>query len=55
MCCNDALGKYTMGDLSAQSINEAWNSEEYKKVRREMLTTGRKNLLLCRECDTPMA
>ena len=52
LCCNDALGKYTLGDVSKQSVIEVWNSEDYKKIRREMLLHGRKNLLLCRNCDT---
>ena len=32
LCCNDALGKYTMGDLNKQTIKEIWNSEEYKRL-----------------------
>ena len=52
LCCNDALGKYTLGDVSKQSVIELWNSEDYKKIRREMLLHGRKNLLLCTNCDT---
>ena len=52
LCCNDALGKYTMGDLNVQTISEIWNSEKYKSIRQEMLRNGRKNLLLCKDCDT---
>lgn len=52
LCCNDPLGKYTMGDLRTQSISEVWNSEKYKEIRREMLENGRKNLELCCNCDT---
>lgn len=52
LCCNDALGKYTLGDVNNQSIDEIWNSEEYQKIRNEMLYNGRKNLLLCKNCDT---
>ena len=51
LCCNDALGKYTLGNLSTQSISEVWNSETYNEIRREMLKNGRKNLSLCRDCD----
>ena len=53
LCCNDALGIYTMGDLRTQSINEVWNSEEYIRVRTDMLKNGRRNLLLCNHCDSP--
>ena len=52
LCCNDPLGKYTMGDLNTQTINEVWNSEKYKSVREEMLKNGRKNLMLCNQCDS---
>lgn len=51
LCCNDALGKYTMGDLRVQSIQEIWTSEKYESLRREMLTNARRNLSLCNECD----
>lgn len=52
LCCNDALGKYTLGNLNTQSIREVWTSEKYQQIRNEMLINGRKNLLLCSECDT---
>ena len=55
LCCNDALGKYTLGDLRTQSISEAWNSEKAKAVRTEMLKNARKNLLLCADCDSLFA
>ncbi|MBQ7577016.1 MAG: SPASM domain-containing protein [Synergistaceae bacterium] len=52
LCCNDALGKYTMGDLNVQTIREVWESGKYKSFRAEMLKNGRKNLLLCNQCDS---
>ena len=52
LCCNDALGKYTLGNLNTQSISEVWHSEKYKEIRREMLANGRKKLMLCRNCDS---
>lgn len=55
LCCNDALGKYTLGDVRKQSIQEVWNSEEYVRVRKEMFVNGRKNLMLCKNCDTRTA
>lgn len=51
LCCNDALGKYTLGDLHMQSLKEIWFSREYESVRKEMFQNGRKNLLLCNACD----
>ncbi len=52
LCCNDALGKYTLGDLRTQSISEIWNSEKHNAVCKEMQTNGRKNLILCSNCDS---
>lgn len=52
LCCNDALGKYTMGDVNKQTLTEIWYSERYTKLRKEMKKNRRKNLKLCNECDT---
>lgn len=51
LCCNDALGRYTMGDLHMQTLKEIWFCKEYVSVRREMSQNGRKNLPLCNACD----
>ena len=51
LCCNDALGLYTLGDLNKQSIQEIWYSDEYMRIRREMKVNGRRNLKLCRKYD----
>jgi len=50
LCCNDALGKATLGDLTRDSISDVWNSDLYWGVRRRIVE-GRKNLFLCRSCD----
>lgn len=51
LCCNDALGKYTLGDLRTQTISEIWTSEKFQEIRKEMQVNGRKNLMLCCHCD----
>ncbi|WP_037354213.1 radical SAM/SPASM domain-containing protein [Selenomonas sp. FC4001] len=51
LCCNDALGKVTLGDLRNQSICEIWYGEKYKKIR-ECIYRGRENICLCKKCDT---
>lgn len=51
LCCNDALGKYTLGDLNETTISEIWNSDCYEQIRKKMLR-GRKKLNLCNMCDT---
>jgi len=51
LCCNDALGKYTLGDLNKQGLQEIWNGEIYKDIRNK-IASGRCNLDLCKGCDT---
>ncbi len=51
LCCNDALGLYTLGDLTKQTLLEAWNSKEYKDIRDTLAKKGRKGVSLCKYCD----
>ena len=50
LCCNDALGKFTMGEAAKQSLVEIWNSPVYVDIRTKMLDS-RKNISLCEYCD----
>lgn len=50
LCCNDALGKYTLGDLSKESILDVWQGSRYKEFRKA-IAEGRKNIEICRNCD----
>lgn len=52
LCCNDAKGVYTMGDLNESMITEIWYSNKYREIRKAMMKTGRRNLALCQYCDT---
>jgi MoaA/NifB/PqqE/SkfB family radical SAM enzyme len=51
LCCNDALGKYTLGNATEDSLLSIWNGEKYSEVRRDILR-GRDALKLCNGCDT---
>lgn len=51
LCCNDALGQMTMGDLTKNKLTEIWNSEQYVKLR-EKIVLGRNHIELCSGCDT---
>lgn len=51
LCCNDALGKCTMGDLNKESIEQVWFGRRFEKVR-ELLVNGRKEVERCQYCDT---
>ena len=51
LCCNDALGTNTLGDLTKETILEAWQGEKYKKIRNLLAKKGRKAVELCQYCD----
>lgn len=50
LCCNDPLGKNTLGDLEKNSILEVWTSQKFKTVRR-CLEQGRREWKHCMYCD----
>lgn len=50
LCCNDPLGKYTMGDLSQETIMDVWHGEKYNHLRK-LLAHGREHVEHCRYCD----
>lgn len=37
LCCNDALGRMTLGDANDNSLTEIWNSKAYKSIREEAM------------------
>lgn len=51
LCCNDPLGRMTLGDLTTETISEVWYGEPFTKVRKALLR-GRGQLDHCRYCDT---
>lgn len=50
LCCNDALGKVTLGDIKFQSLLDVWLGQQYDNVRKQ-INFSRSCLKLCRECD----
>jgi radical SAM protein with 4Fe4S-binding SPASM domain len=50
LCCQDALGQETLGDLSEQSVSEAWSDHRRGSVQ-DLMLKGRDKLDLCRHCD----
>lgn len=50
LCCNDALGEYTLGDISRERILDIWYGDKFKKIRRA-IAEGRKNIGICKTCD----
>lgn len=50
-CCQDPLGKTTLGDLNHQTIQEIWEGEAYNHLRDSLQGGLRPNLEQCRYCD----
>lgn len=50
LCCNDPLGKNTLGDLTQNSLWDIWYNSNFRAVR-EALYQGRKNWKHCEYCD----
>lgn len=50
MCCNDALGEDTLGDVAAEGVKGAWLNANRRSVQQAMLK-GRHAIPLCAKCD----
>lgn len=50
LCCNDATGKVTMGDLTEESLVDIWRGKKYMALRRAMVK-DRDFHFLCSNCD----
>ncbi len=51
LCCNDALGKYTLGDASKEKLLDIWYGDKFQMIRK-CLYEGRENWGDCKYCDT---
>lgn len=51
LCCNDALGKVTMGDLNEDSIGNIWFGDRYTEIKSKVMKS-REIFDICRACDT---
>ncbi len=50
LCCNDAVGKYMLGDLTKESLLDVWYGARFQMVRKS-LYEGRENWGNCKHCD----
>ena len=50
LCCNDALGENTLGDLNIESIEDVWFGEKYAKYRKEIMES-RVKISTCKYCN----
>lgn len=53
LCCNDALGRFTLGDANKERLLDIWYGARFRMVR-ECLYKGRQNWGNCKNCDTFM-
>jgi radical SAM protein with 4Fe4S-binding SPASM domain len=51
LCCNDPIGKNTLGDLTKQSILDVWYGKQYQMIRK-CISEGRRNWKHCEYCDS---
>ena len=49
MCCNEYLFKYTFGNVKDKTLLEIWNSEGYKRFRKDVRNRDFK-LPICKKC-----
>jgi MoaA/NifB/PqqE/SkfB family radical SAM enzyme len=51
LCCADFDGRVVLGDVRQSSIQDIWESDGYRQIRREHLQTGGPRI--CQACDLP--
>lgn len=51
LCCNDPLGKNTLGDLTKETLTEVWYGNKFSTIRK-CIYNGRENWEHCKYCDT---
>lgn len=51
LCCNDPLGKETLGDVNKESLVDIWYGEKFSEIRKKIIN-GRENFEHCKFCDT---
>lgn len=51
ICCNDYLAQVVIGDIAKDSIKDLWESDVFRRYRRELLAGRRARLDLCKSCD----
>lgn len=50
-CCQDALGKTTLGDLGKETLKQIWCGEIYNKFRDDLQNGKRNKINQCKHCD----
>ena len=50
LCCQDAEGEVTFGDLHTETLRDIYQKEAYVKLRQTHIDGRRNELLLCKDC-----
>ena len=50
LCCNDPFGRFTLGNVHNNTLQEIWNSKEYDEIRNK-LRKSRSLIEKCKYCD----
>lgn len=50
LCCCDAYGQITLGDLTKNNVKEIWNSKLFNNFQK-LLLKGRNAINICKNCD----
>jgi radical SAM protein with 4Fe4S-binding SPASM domain len=51
ICCNDYLGKVTLGNVGKTSLLGIWKCEQFKSIRRLLTAKRRDRITLCKSCN----
>lgn len=51
LCCSDMYADVVMGQVAAQRLEEIWDSENFRRYRNRLASTGRVGLPLCQTCS----
>lgn len=50
LCCMDWKLQYELGDVNKHSINQIWNSQKFKVIRKSIYGGGNNAPVLCKKC-----
>ena len=51
LCCNDALGKITIGNVENQTLQDIWFGEKHINILKSIRDNKRNDIDVCKGCD----
>lgn len=52
-CCVDYDGKYIIGDINYENLQNIWNSETMASLRLKLTNKSERDIIICKNCDIP--